>query len=180
MTTTLTNNYEGLFLLPQSAGSDLGGATELVKGLLDKVGAEIISFKKWDERRLAYEIKGNKRGLYFLCYFKIAGQEIAALERQCLLSEDMLRHLITRADHLTMEEMMAIDAQQELADEIKLRAEQSHERASASTSIIDREEAAKATATAEAATATEAPKEETASEVVETPSAEAATTDETA
>ena len=60
MTTTLTNNYEGLFLLPQSAGSDLGGATELVKGLLDKVGAEIISFKKWDERRLAYELKGNK------------------------------------------------------------------------------------------------------------------------
>ena len=68
MTTTLTNNYEGLFLLPQSAGSDLGGAAELVKGLLDKVNAEIISFKKWDERRLAYKIKGNKRGLYFLCY----------------------------------------------------------------------------------------------------------------
>ena len=124
MTTTLTNNYEGLFLLPQSAGSDLGTATELVKGLLDKVGAEIISFKKWDERRLAYEIKGNKRGLYFLCYFKLAGSEVSTLERQCLLSESMLRHMITRADHLTMEQMQAADAQQELADEIKLRARQ--------------------------------------------------------
>lgn len=177
MTTTLTNNYEGLFLLPQSAGSDLGGAAELVKGLLDKVGAEIISFKKWDERRLAYEIKGNKRGLYFLCYFKLAGREVAALERQCLLSEDMLRHMITRADHLTMEQMQSADAQQELADEIKLRAEQSQERASASTTIIDREEAAKATA--EAATETEA-SEETTAEEAETAPAEAATTDETA
>ena len=177
MTTTLTNNYEGLFLLPQSAGSDLGGAAELVKGLLDKVGAEIISFKKWDERRLAYEIKGNKRGLYFLCYFKLAGREVAALERQCLLSEDMLRHMITRADHLTMEQMQSADAQQELADEIKLRAEQSQERASASTTIIDREEAAKATA--EAATETEG-SEETTAEEAETAPAEAATTDETA
>ena len=176
MTTTLTNNYEGLFLLPQSAGSDLGGAAELVKGLLDKVGAEIISFKKWDERRLAYEIKGNKRGLYFLCYFKLAGRS-RRLERQCLLSEDMLRHMITRADHLTMEQMQSADAQQELADEIKLRAEQSQERASASTTIIDREEAAKATA--EAATETEA-SEETTAEEAETAPAEAATTDETA
>ncbi|MCH2149363.1 MAG: 30S ribosomal protein S6, partial [Phycisphaerales bacterium] len=71
MSNTKTNVYEGLFLLPQSAGTDLGGSAELVKSLLQKVGAEIISFKKWDERRLAYEIKGNKRGLYFLCYFRL-------------------------------------------------------------------------------------------------------------
>ena len=73
--------------------------------------------------------------------------------------------------------MQSADAQQELADEIKLRAEQSQERASASTTIIDREEAAKATA--EAATETEA-SEETTAEEAETAPAEAATTDETA
>ena len=208
MTTTHTNNYEGLFLMPQSAGSDLGGATELVKALLEKVGAEIISFKKWDERRLAYQIKGNKRGLYFLCYFKLAGHEITALERQCLLSESMLRHMITRADHLTMEEMQTVDAQQELADEIKLRAEQSHDRSSGTTAIIDREEAAKATAEAPADAPAEpaadvsaepaadapaepaadapaepvadAPAETAAEEVVKTAPAEAPASDETA
>ena len=171
------NNYEGLFLLPQSAGSDLGGAAELVRGLLDKVGAEIISFKKWDERRLAYEIKGNKRGLYFLCYFKLAGGEVSALERQCLLSEGMLRHMITRADHLTMEQMQAADAQQELADEIKLRAEQTQDRASAATSIIDREEAANADAKASSE-----PTDEMSSdaESEETAPAEASTADENA
>lgn len=140
MTTTTTNYYEGLFLLPQSAGSDLGAAAELVKALLDKVGAETISFRKWDERRLAYEIKGNKRGLYFLCYFKVEGSQIAALDRQCLLSEGVLRHMVTRADHLTLEQMQSVDAQQELADEIKLRAEQAKDKTSASTSIVDRED----------------------------------------
>ena len=170
MTTTTMNNYEGLFLLPQSAGSDLGGAAELVKSLLDKVGAEIIAFRKWDERRLAYEIKGNKRGLYFLCYFKADGSQITPLDRQCLLSEGILRHMVTRADHLTLEQMQTTDAQQELADEIKLRAEQSKDKSAAATSIVDREEVKTEEAPKEAAS--EAP--ETAKE--ETPEAVAAET----
>ena len=141
MSNTNTHVYEGLFLLPQSAGTDLGGSAELVKSILAKVGAEIISFRKWDERRLAYEIKGNKRGLYFLCYFRLAGTEMAALDRQCLLTEGLLRQMFTRADHLTLEEMQATDGQQELADEIKLRADQGGDRSGTTTSISQREEA---------------------------------------
>ncbi len=141
MSTTTTHIYEGLFLLPQSAGTDLGASAELIKSILAKVGAEIISFRKWDERRLAYEIKGNKRGLYFLCYFRLAGTEMAALDRQCVLSEGLLRQMFTRADHLTIEEMQASDGQQELADEIKLRSEQGSDRSATGTSISQREDA---------------------------------------
>ena len=175
MTTTITNTYEGLFLLPQSAGSDLGGAAELVKSLLEKIGAEVLAFRKWDERRLAYEIKGNKRGLYFLCYFNVAGSQIATLDRQCLLSESILRHMVTRADHLTLEQMQSTDAQQELADEIKLRAEQSKDRTSAATSIIDREDVPKTEEAAQAEAPAEAPADEPAAaekEAAETVTAE--------
>ena len=141
MSNTTKKIYEALFLLPQSSGADLGNAAELVKGILQKVEAELISFRKWDERRLAYEIKGNKRGLYFLCYFRMAGEQVSALDRQCFLSDDVLRHMVTRADHLTMEQMQAADGAQELADEIKLRAEQAQDRTSAATAIIDRTDA---------------------------------------
>ena len=170
MSNTKTNIYEGLFLLPQSAGTDLGGSAELVKSLLLKVGAEIISFKKWDERRLAYEIKGNKRGLYFLCYFRIAGTEVTALERQCLLSEGIIRHMFTRTEHLTMEQMQEADGEQALNDEINLRAEQADDRAAATTSIGDREDAtaektpeAPAEASTEEAPAEDVPAEEAVS-----------------
>ncbi|MEE2906515.1 MAG: 30S ribosomal protein S6 [Planctomycetota bacterium] len=160
MTTTTTNTYESLFLLPQSAGSDLGVAAELVKSLLEKVGAEIIAFRKWDERRLAYEIKGNKRGLYFLCYFHLAGAQVAALDRQCLLAEGILRHMVTRADHLTLEQMQTADAQQELADEIKLRAEQAKDKTSTATAIIDREDTTKTEDSAAPANAEEMPSDD--------------------
>ena len=165
MTNNSTNTYEGLFLLPQAAGSDLSNAADLVKSLLEKVGAEIIAFSKWDERRLAYEIKGNKRGLYFLCYFKLDGEQITALERQCNLAEGLLRHMVTRADHLTLEQMQSSDAQQALADEAKLRAEQEQDRTAAATTIVEREDAAKAEAPAGAEEAPEKQEEEPAEAV---------------
>lgn len=116
--------YQGLFLFPQSAVSDLQAASDHVLEILHRANAEIISFKKWDERRLAYEVKGNKRGLYFMTYFKAHANKLAGLERDCNLSERLLRAMITRADHITPELIQANEGRSQLADEIKLRASQ--------------------------------------------------------
>lgn len=119
-----TYTYEGLFLYPQAAVADLQGAHDHILDILRHAGAEVISMKKWDERRLAYEIRGNKRGLYFLVYFKVKGAKLAQIERDCNLSEKLLRAMITRADQVTPEMMQAAEGRAQLADEIKLRATQ--------------------------------------------------------
>ena len=119
-----TYTYEGLFLFPQSAVSDLQGAADHVLEILQRADAQVISFKKWEERRLAYEIRGNKRGLYFLAYFTCKADKLAHIERDCSLSEKLLRAMVTRADHITPEVMEAAEGRQQLADEIKLRATQ--------------------------------------------------------
>lgn len=119
-----TYTYEGLFLFPQSASVNLQGAVDHLKGLLSKIDAEIISFSKWDERRLAYEIKGNKRGIYFLTYFKATASKLVILERSCNLSEQLLRFMYIRADLIPQEVIEAADGQSKLADEITLRTEQ--------------------------------------------------------
>lgn len=119
-----TYKYEGMFLFPQSAVADLQSAHDHVVEILNRAGANIISMKKWDERRLAYEIRGNKRGLYFLVYFSANGTKLAQIERDCNLSERMLRAMITRADHVSEEVMQAAEGRAQLADEIKLRAAQ--------------------------------------------------------
>lgn len=118
------NTYEGLFLFPQSAVGDFGTTVDHVKELLARADAQIMSLSKWEERKLAYDIDGNKRGLYFLVYFKAPTDKLAGLDRDCNLSEKLLRAMITRADHLTEDQIHATDSQQELADEIKLRAEE--------------------------------------------------------
>ena len=124
MTNIRTYTYEGMFLFPQASTADMQGAVDHVMEILHHAGAEIVSFKKFDERRLAYEICGNKRGLYFLAYFKARSDKLAVLERDCSLSEKLLRAMFTRADHVTPEMMQAAEGRAQLADEIKLRATQ--------------------------------------------------------
>jgi small subunit ribosomal protein S6 len=121
MSETRTNAYEGMFLFPQTVAADLQSAADHVLEILSKGGAEVVSLCKWDERRLAYDIKGNKRGVYFLTYFKCDAQKLASIERDARLSEKLLRSMITRADHMTAEQMAAMEGRQQLADEIALR-----------------------------------------------------------
>lgn len=123
-----THHYEAMFLLRQAAAADLGAAVDHIKDVLQRAEAEIIALKKWDERRLAYEIKKQKRGTYLLAYAAIPATQMASLERMLNLSDVVLRWMLVRADHLSIEEMKAADAQQELADEIKLRADRGGEK----------------------------------------------------
>ena len=115
------NCYEGLFLFPQTAAGNLQAAVDHLNEILARAEVKIISFRKWDERRLAFEIERNRRGLFFLVYFEAPGSAIARIERECNLSEQVLRSMVIRAEHVTREQMEAADGQAELADEIKLR-----------------------------------------------------------
>jgi small subunit ribosomal protein S6 len=115
--------YEGLFLFPQATSANLQAAVDHVNELLGRIEADILSLAKWDERRLAYEIKGNKRGVYFLTYFRAVPSRLPALERACNLSELLLRSMIVRADHIPSEQIEAADGREKLQTEIQLKGE---------------------------------------------------------
>lgn len=128
--------YEGMFLFPQSATANLQEAADHVKAILDRCGATIVSFRKWDDRRLAYEVQGNKRGVYFLAYFTAPTSALTEIERRCNLSEELLRMMITSAEHIPAEIIEANEGQEDLAAEIKLRGEKTTEGGSKSTSKL--------------------------------------------
>lgn len=116
-------SYEAMFLISQAVAADFNGMIAHINEILSRGHAEVIAMKKWDERRLAYEIKGQKRGIYILVYFKATGEGFAHIERDCNLSEKVMRTLVTRCDHLSVEEMQAMDGRKDLEVEAKLRAE---------------------------------------------------------
>jgi len=131
MTETKRHAYEAMFLFPQAAAGDLADTVDHINEILKHAEAEVIAMQKWEERRLAYEIKKHKRGLYILVYFHCDASNVAIIERDCNLSEKILRTMIVRADHLTLEEMQAADERQALADEAGLRASAGEEEAAA-------------------------------------------------
>ena len=117
-------NYEAMFVLSQSQAADFTAGVAHVRQLIEKHGATILALRKWDERRLAYEIKKQKRGIFLLAFFTAPAERMVEIERACNLSEGIIRVLITRADHLTVDEMKAADDAKGLEAEAKLRATQ--------------------------------------------------------
>ena len=108
---TRVKQYEGMFLFGSGAASELAAAQNTVKGMIEKHGGEILVLKKWDERKLAYEVNGQKRGTFIISYFTATGAAVVPLERDVKLSEDVLRVLVTKADHLNEQEMNAVEPQ---------------------------------------------------------------------
>lgn len=93
------NLYEGMFLLDnQVVRADWKTAKNLVVDLIKKNGGEIVTIRRWDERRLAYPVRGRRRGTYYLTYFKAAPSAVAATRREFELDERVLRYLVLRAE----------------------------------------------------------------------------------
>ncbi len=116
------NQYEAMFVFDPTFGNPFEKCEAEVGRLMERAGAQIIYCRKWDERRLAFRIKGRKRGIYVLVYFESPPDKIAPMERDAKLSEHILRLLILRADHVTretMEKMSAPDAQERVGPAAK-------------------------------------------------------------
>jgi small subunit ribosomal protein S6 len=98
--------YEGMFLV-DAGNSDFEAASEPIRAVLGRSESEILSIKPWDERRLAYGIKGRRRALYVLTYFEADPARIAEIEHDCRLSEKILRMLILLRRQLSRDQIEA-------------------------------------------------------------------------
>jgi small subunit ribosomal protein S6 len=102
--------YEGFFLFDNSVAHEWPAVEQEVRRLCDRIGGELQVCLKFDERKLAFEIKGRKRGTYVLTYFDAAPERIVDLERDARLSEMILRALVLRADKVSAERIAELQA----------------------------------------------------------------------
>lgn len=87
--------YEGMFLLDSArAAKDWAGTESLVTNVLQRYGAKLVLKDKWDERKLAYSIKKQRRGTYYLAYFDAPGGALADIRRDLTLTDGVLRFLV--------------------------------------------------------------------------------------
>lgn len=97
----MTAVYESMFLLDNAlVRESWNKAKSLVTDMLEKHGAQVRTIRRWDERKLAYTMKGKNRGTFALCYFEMGNENIAAMRREFDLNERLLRYLILRADEV--------------------------------------------------------------------------------
>jgi small subunit ribosomal protein S6 len=61
-------------------------------------GGQIVKVAPWGRRRLAYPIDRHREGSYHIILFEAPSGAIIELEHTLLITEEVLRHLITRVD----------------------------------------------------------------------------------
>jgi len=71
---------------------------ERLRELAVSRGAEVKKIGPWERRRLAYEIKGRRDGVYVLAQLRADPSVVKELEQQLTVTETVLRHLVVRLD----------------------------------------------------------------------------------
>ena len=71
---------------------------ERLRELAVSRGAEVRKIGPWERRRLAYEIKGRRDGVYMLAQLRADPSVVKELEQQLTVTETVLRHLVVRLD----------------------------------------------------------------------------------
>jgi small subunit ribosomal protein S6 len=61
-------------------------------------GGQIVKVAPWGRRRLAYPIERHREGSYHIILFEAPPGAIVELEHTLLITEEVLRHLVTRVD----------------------------------------------------------------------------------
>jgi small subunit ribosomal protein S6 len=89
-------------------------------------GGQIVKVAPWGRRRLAYAIDRHREGSYHIVLFDAPGDAITELERSLLITEEVLRHLVTRVERPVRATRRGED-DEELGDERDLPASEDDE-----------------------------------------------------
>jgi small subunit ribosomal protein S6 len=79
---------------------------------------QIIKVSPWGRRRLAYPISGQREGSYFIVVFEAPSEAIEELERGLNITEEVMRHLVTRIERPTSSRRGGAKGEVEGLDEI--------------------------------------------------------------
>ena len=82
-----------------------------MQGIIERHGGKILVIKKWDERKLTYELRSRSAACTSSRISRRLGDAIAGIERDVNLSEEIVRVLVTDAEHLNKDEMEAVEPQ---------------------------------------------------------------------
>jgi small subunit ribosomal protein S6 len=102
------NVYEAMFIFDSNRfGRDPGGVSGAIATLVQKMEGEVLASRMWEERRLAYPINGQRKGTYWLTYFRLDSRLLADFNRECRLNESIIRSLVLKVDERIVEALVS-------------------------------------------------------------------------
>jgi small subunit ribosomal protein S6 len=88
-------------------GRDQSGVANQISELITKRNGTVLVSRLWEERRLAYPINGQRKGTYWITYFNMDSTELATLNREIQLNENILRAMVLKIDARIIDQLVA-------------------------------------------------------------------------
>lgn len=91
--------YETMFILrPEFDKETSQEVAARYIAIITNNGGTVDKISEWGKRRLAYEVKKYREGIYVLVNFTAEADVEKELERNFKISEDVIRYMIIRRD----------------------------------------------------------------------------------
>ena len=91
--------YELMLVIRPDVADDRSQAViDRTTRLITSAGGQIVKVAPWGRRRLAYPIDRFREGSYHIILFQAPADALAELEHSLQITEEVLRHLVTRDD----------------------------------------------------------------------------------
>ncbi len=88
------SHYESIFILhPDLNSEQTEKITETMSGVVEKNGGQMHVVDDWGVKRLAYEVKKQRKGHYVLMQFGGDGRTIQELERSYRLNDNVIKYM---------------------------------------------------------------------------------------
>lgn len=103
-----SNFYECMFILDANRYARApGNVSNLIDTKIQQAGGNVLVSRLWNESKLAYPIRGHRKGTYWLTYVEMEGVSVDKLSRQFDLDDNILRHMIIKIDPRLIDTMVA-------------------------------------------------------------------------
>ena len=91
--------YELVYIVTPDATEELiASIHEQVEQTTQRMGGSLSKTENWGRRKLAYEIKRQKEGVYVLEVIEGTGELMKELDRRLKVVDQVIRHLVVRVD----------------------------------------------------------------------------------
>jgi small subunit ribosomal protein S6 len=92
-----SNVYEAMIIFDSNRyARERAGLPAEIEKMIQAGAGEVLVSRLWEERRLAYAINGQRKGTYWLIYFRGPSSMLTALNREWEINEGILRHLVLK------------------------------------------------------------------------------------
>ncbi len=91
--------YESIFIVrPSLTDEETDKVVEKVKGVLQRTGASVVKQENWGKKRLAYEVRRERKGTYIYLNFTSPGDTVAELERSYRIEDAVIKFMTIKLE----------------------------------------------------------------------------------